>query len=840
MLAPLPIDAVLPELIKVLSHNGNVVLQAPAGAGKTTRVPPALLQAQLANDGLIVVIEPRRLAAQTAARRMATEHDQRVGETFGYHIRFDRRAGLATRVLVVTEGVLLRMLLDDPLLERVAVIVFDEFHERNLNSDLALAIARQLQTELRPELKLVVMSATIDPQPIADYLGCPIVASGGKLFPVDVRYLPLPTQRPLPQSVASGVANLLDSTAGDILAFLPGVGEIRRTHEQLLPLASDRQLVVHELYGDLPMDQQDAALRPADRRKVILSTNVAETSVTIEGITAVVDSGMARVLRWDPSVGIDRLAVERISRSSADQRAGRAGRTAPGICLRLWTQHEHRFLAERNTPEVLRLDLSGALLTLLSRGETRWENFPWYEAPRAAACEQASTLLRRLGAADGQGLTELGKTLAFLPLHPRLGCLLVEGFRHDCPDRAALAAALLTERDPFARDGQRQAQHASSSDLLDRIQALEEFAKARILDSTAGRLNATAAQYVLHVRQQLLRTARDAGLVMSASSDRRPDSLLRAIAAALPDRIARRREPGSRRGIMVGGRGVRLSDRSAVHEGELFACVEIEEIGGAESLVRQASSVDRSWLPRQLISEDVVARFDEQRERVLIVRRTLYEDLVLEESQIEAGDPDVIARVLCEAAAKQLDHALPLRAENVAQFLARVRSLRQWMPHLNLPEFSTAELQAFLPQLCSGRRSFDELRSAPLLDYLQSALTSQQLVALNREAPERIAAASGSRIRLYYEPGRPPVMAVRIQEMFGQLDTPRIAGGRVSILLHLLAPNMRPQQITDDLRSFWERGYPTIRKELRRRYPKHSWPEDPLQASPENRPRPRS
>ena len=541
MLIPLPVDDVLPEVIAALRRCGNVVLRAPTGAGKTTRVPPALLDAGLAGDRLIVVLEPRRLAAQTAARRIASERNERAGDTCGYHIRFDRRAGPATRILVVTEGILLRMLLDDPLLEDIGILVFDEFHERTLNSDLALAIARRLQKELRSDLKLVVMSATLESQPIADFLECPIVASEGRIFPVEVRYLPFPAKTSISQRAAAGVISVLEWTSGDVLVFLPGIAEIRRTRDELSRALRDHPFAVHELYGELPMDQQEAVLRPADRRKVILSTNVAETSVTIEGITAVVDTGLARQLHCDESIGVNRLEVLRISRASADQRAGRAGRTAPGYCLRLWTEADHRFLRERESPEILRLELSGPMLTLLAWGESDLEHFPWFQSPREAAWHQAGVLLHRLGATRQQKLTASGRALASVPIHPRLARLLTEGLRLGCADRAACAASLLAERDPFNRDERRSAVHVSSSDLLDRVQAVEDFEATGNLHSSVGQLSASAAKHVLHVKRQLLRTVREAETVGSQVAHEDEESFLRAVLAAFPDRVARRR-----------------------------------------------------------------------------------------------------------------------------------------------------------------------------------------------------------------------------------------------------------------------------------------------------------
>jgi ATP-dependent helicase HrpB len=834
----LPIDDVLPDVISALRAGTSVVVKAPAGAGKTTHVPPAILDAGLAPEGLIVVLEPRRLAAQTSARRMAAERSEPIGQTIGYHIRFDRKASRDTRVLVVTEGVFLRMLLDDPLLERIAVVVLDEFHERSLNSDLALALTRRLQTLFRPELKLVVMSATFDPQIIARFLGCPVITSEGRQFPVTINYLRFPSERSMPAEAAAAVVSLANETPGDLLVFLPGVGEIRRTRAELTRSENESHYEVIELYGELPADRQEKALQPSDRKKVILATNVAETSVTIPGVTAVVDTGFARIMKCDPSVGLNRLELTRISRASADQRAGRAGRTQAGSCLRLWSADEWRLFKEYETPEITRLDLAGTVLQLHAWGENNIRDFPWFQSPPQAALDQAEALLTRLGAFTDGALTELGQAMARLPVHPRLARLLIEGRQQGCSELAASAAALLSERDPFVREGtRRRPDFHSQSDVLDRVQALEAFARTSECHTPTGTLQPAPAEHVLRVKDQLLRELREVA-VRNPSSSREGAELpfLRALVAAYPDRVARRRDKSGDKGVLVGGRGVRLADSCAVRKGDLFLCVDIEEVGTTEALVRQASRVEREWLPDQLVHSKVEIEFDRDRERVVAFRRARYEDLLLDEAATDVPDSEEAARELAAAAAGQLERALALRDDSVSQFMIRVACLREWIPELQLPQIGDEQLQALLPQLARGRKSFAELRNAPLLAFLQGMLTHEQLAALDREAPERISAASGSRIRLQYEIGRPPVMPVRIQEMFGQLESPRVARGRIRVLLHLLAPNQRAQQITDDLRGFWERTYPIVRKELKRRYPKHSWPDNPAEAEPERRP----
>lgn len=805
---PLPIDDVLPDLVAALRRRPSAVLRAPTGAGKTTRVPPALHDAGF---GRVVMLEPRRLAARAAARRMARERGVALGGEVGYHVRFDRLAGRDTRILAVTPGILLRTLHDDPYLESVGVVVFDEFHERGLESDLALGLVRLIQQTVRPELRIVVMSATLDAAAAAAYLGCEVVASEGRQYPVTVRYEPKPAEQPWPLAVARAVERVLDETPGDVLAFLPGMREILQTAGHL----AGRDVLVLPLHGDLPPEQQDAALARHERRKVVLATNVAETSVTVEGITAVVDSGLARSLEYDPAVGLDRLDVGPISKTSADQRAGRAGRLAPGLCVRLWSELSHRSRPDQTAPEVRRVDLAGAVLQLLALGETAVERFPWLEPPRTDTVERARLLLRRLGATDDRGLTPLGRDMARLPVHPRLGRMLIEGQRLGCAKRAATAAALLSERDPLPRHGA-----PTDSDVLDRVEALEA--------------NPSLAPFVVRARDQLFRSVERApGEPPGLPRRSEPDGPLRALLAAFPDRVVKRRATGSDRGVMIGGRGVRLAPSCGVRDAELFVAVDVDA-GETEALVRQASAVRRDWLFHVQASVEVA--FDPSTERVSARRVTRYEDLVLEEVPAAFPNDETVAKVLADAASADLSRVLPPADWAAGLYRVRVRCLRSWIPELGLPAFDDPELRELIPELCRGCRSFADLRNADWLEAMQSRLTYPQRQAVENETPERIAVPSGSRIALRYEEGRPPVLAVRIQEVFGLCDTPRIAAGRVKVLLHLLAPNYRPQQVTDDLASFWANTYAQVRKELRARYPKHAWPEDPLSAEPRRRP----
>lgn len=865
---PLPIDAVLPAVLEALARASSVVLRAPAGAGKTTRVPPAVLDAGFGKAGQVIVLQPRRVAARAAARRMAAERGDQLGESVGYHVRFEREVGPQTRIIVMTEGVLLRKLHDDPFLEHVGLVVFDEFHERNVYSDLALGMVRRLQQTVRPDLKIVVMSATLAAEPIAAYLDeCPTVECEGRTFPVDIAYWRGAGRRNLAELTLEGIQHVLQQESGDMLVFLPGVGEIRRVAEGLRRAANRPELAILPLYGDLSSEAQDAVLRPASRRKVVLATNVAETSLTIDGITTVVDSGLARKLRFDPRVGLDRLELLPISQAAADQRAGRAGRTQPGSCLRMWDQATHRNRPAFEEPEIRCIDLAGPVLQLHSWGEPDVLSFPWFEPPRLESVERATLLLRRLGAIDDSGITAIGRRLARFPVHPRIARLLVEGAARGCLPAAALAAALLSERDPFDREVRpgmsrgrgmpTRLDYHTQSDVVDRVRAIEEYERSRTLAAHCGQLKPGAAAHVLRVRDQLLREGgatlgeheasapkRDARPVEAANSpsptgagerphrdafDGGEEPLMRALLAALPDRLAIRRERNGEKGLMVGGCGVCLHPQSAVRQSELFLCVDVEA-GRSDAIVRLASAVERDWLPASGLRTLDELFFHPSQKRVAARRRTYWDDLLLAETPTAVVDHEQAAAVLAKAAAVDWDRVFPHDNAELNGFLNRVRCLAEWRPDLDLPEFGEPELHSVLHGLCHSHRSFDELRKAPWLAAVRGRLDAQQLAILDREAPERLQLPRGTRVKLDYQLGKPPVLAVKIQDAFGLAETPRVASGRVPVVLHLLGPNMRPQQVTNDLASFWTNTYPQVRKELARRYPKHAWPENPREA----------
>ena len=824
--SPLPIDELLPEIRRGLDEHGALVLRAATGAGKTTRVPPALMR----KKGRVIVVEPRRIAARVAAARMAAEDGSKVGERIGYHVRFERKVRPSAEIVVVTEGIFLRYLQDDPFLDGVDTVVFDEFHERNVASDLALAMVERVRRDARPELRVIVMSATLAPAPLARYLGdAPTVESEGRSYPLTIDYLPRIDDRPIDEQVVDAVERVVDDADGDVLVFFPGVGEIHRAHRRLASRLDSRGWALCDLYGDLSPDAQDAALRRGERPRVVLATNVAETSVTVEGVTTVIDTGQVRVPRLDAQSGFDRLETIPISQASADQRAGRAGRTAPGRALRLWTSRQHGERSVTDEPELHRVDFAPALLQLLAWGERDAHDFPWYEPPTADTVAQAWRQLELLGAHDDGQITELGRDLARLPLPPRVGRVAIEAHRAGDTEAGARIAVLLAETRPSQRrrDG---AVRTSPSDVLDLADAF-----------AAGRLSIPAPEEK-RLRRSLRQIEDELTRLTSIPSGRSTDEelhdehLLRAILAGYPDRVVRRRDPDSDRGVLVGGRGVRLDPHSSVREGTLFVAIDLTPHSDGELRVRMASAIEEEWLESR-ITRTVDLAFHPKRRRVEAVHVHRYLDLTLRSSPAEIDDPVAAADCLAEAASADLERALPLTNADVARFLGRVRALAEWCPELELPRFDTDELIELLPTLCAGRRSFSELRALPLASILSGLLTPPQRNALEAEAPERFTIPTGRSVPLTYPPGRPPVVAARIQELFGLLETPTIARGRVRLTFELLAPNGRPQQVTDDLASFWSNTYQQVRKDLRARYPKHAWPEDPTTATAESRPR---
>ena len=786
----LPVDAVLPELLGALRAHSAVVLEAPAGAGKTTRVPPALLDQV---QGEIVVLEPRRIAARMAARRVAQELGD--PDVVGWQVRFEQSGTPRTRLWYVTEGILARRMLSDPQLRDVGAVVLDEFHERHLPGDLALALAQRLL----PGIKLVVMSATLEAAPLARHLGAPVIRSEGRRFPVEIEHVERADERRLEQQVAAAVRRLtLPGSTGDVLVFLPGAAEIRRAAEACAELARHRDLLLTPLHGDLSAAEQDRALAPASRRKVILSTNVAETSVTVPGVTCVVDSGLARIASHSPWSGLPVLNVARISRASAAQRAGRAGRLGPGRTLRLYTRHDFDSRPEHHAPEIERLDLAGLLLELRAASLDPG-SLPWLDPPPAAALQVAADLLRRIGALDARGdATELGRACAKLPLHPRLARLAVEAARRGYREDGCTAAALLNERD--AR-GDPTLAPTGSSDVLDLLER---------------RRPPRAEQ----ARAQLLRLAPPDG----PRSGTRDEAILISVLAGFPDRVAKRRGADL---LLASGGAAQLSTESAVRDAGLLVAVEAEERrtgNRARVLVRVASAIEPEWLldlQPQALREQTDLVWEPARERVEVVSRLLYDQLTLEETRRlpRPDESEAAARIL-------LDHAGAIPdPDALARLRARVAIVSRHCPESGIEALSDATLRARLEEAARGVTSLRELHEADLLSSLTPA-------DLDRFAPDQVVLPGGRKLRIEYAEGQPPSVRSRLQDFFGLQRGPSICNGRVPLTLHLLAPSGRAQQVTQDLAGFWQRHYPAIRRELMRKYPKHAWPENGATASP--------
>jgi len=786
----LPVDAVLPELLGALRAHSAVVLEAPAGAGKTTRVPPALLDQV---QGEIVVLEPRRIAARMAARRVAQELGD--PDLVGWQVRFEQSGTPRTRLWYVTEGILARRMLSDPQLRGVGAVVLDEFHERHLPGDLALALAQRLL----PGIKLVVMSATLEAAPLARHLGAPVIRSEGRRFPVEIEHVERADERRLEQQIAAAVRRLtLPGSTGDVLVFLPGAAEIRRAAEACAELARHRDLLLTPLHGDLSAAEQDRALAPASRRKAILSTNVAETSVTVPGVTCVVDSGLARIASHSPWPGLPMLNVARISRASAAQRAGRAGRLGPGRTLRLYTRHDFDSRPEHHAPEIERLDLAGLLLELRAASLDPG-SLPWLDPPPAAALQVAADLLRRIGALDARGdATELGRACAKLPLHPRLARLAVEAARRGYREDGCTAAALLNERD--AR-GDPTLAPTGSSDVLDLLER---------------RRPPRAEQ----ARAQLLRLAPPDG----PRSGTRDEAILISVLAGFPDRVAKRRGADL---LLASGGAAQLSTESAVRDAGLLVAVEAEERrtgNRARVLVRVASAIEPEWLldlQPQALREQTDLVWEPARERVEVVSRLLYDQLTLEETRRlpRPDESEAAARIL-------LDHAGAIPdPDALARLRARVAIVSRHCPESGIEALSDAKLRARLEEAARGVTSLRELREADLLSSLTPA-------DLDRFAPDQVVLPGGRKLRIEYAEGQPPSVRSRLQDFFGLQRGPSICNGRVPLTLHLLAPSGRAQQVTQDLAGFWQRHYPAIRRELMRKYPKHAWPENGATASP--------
>jgi ATP-dependent helicase HrpB len=843
----LPIDAALPELRTAVAAHANVVLQAPPGAGKSTGVPLALLGERSLADGKIVMLEPRRLAARAVATRMAQMLGESVGQTVGFRTRLESKVSQGTRIEVVTEGILTRWLQRDATLEGVALVIFDEFHERSLNADLGLALCLDAQTEVREDLRILVMSATLDATAVARLLGdAPIVTAAGRAFEVATHWLAGAVANRGAREVdvavrmARTIAQSMEHDGGDILAFLPGQAEIRRTQQHLEDQGLPRHVSVLPLFGDLSPADQDAALRPGDaqHRKIVLATNIAETSLTIEGVRVVVDSGLARRARFDPATGMSGLETVRISRASADQRRGRAGRLGPGVCYRLWSETEHASLAAQTAPEILEADLAPVALDLAEWGIVDPRTLRWLDPPPAATFAQARDLLRSLEAIDAPGrITPHGRALARLGTHPRLAHMIVHGAELGLQRLAVEIAAVLGERDLLRWSANRR-----DADLRLRIEALR---RGRVDDPHVAadlRVDGGARQRALRSLEVL---QRQAPAVPSAArgAKQEEDEIGRLLAFAYPDRIAQSRGGGGRY-LLAGGRGARLLDAQSIGQAEFLVVADLDA-GEREALIRLAAPVSRAALESDfaaLIEHRERFEWDAREQAVVAQDERWLGAIRLAERRLENPDSARVTSALLTGIAELGLEALPwskeARALRQRLMFAREFDTRASQPWPDVSDTAlSATLDTWLAPWLTGMSRRDHLGRLDMTAIIGGLLDWNQRQRLDQIAPTHLQVPSGSRIPIDYASA--PTVAVRLQEVFGLAVTPAIGGGSVPLTLQLLSPAHRPVQVTKDLASFWARGYAEVKKELKGRYPKHYWPDDPTTAVATARVRPR-
>jgi len=831
-LPQLPINSVLPGLKGALG-NGSAVLAAPPGSGKTTIVPLALLDEPWLRGRKIVILEARRLAARAAAARMASLLGEPVGRTVGYQIRFDRQVSAATRIEVVTEGILTRRIQDDTELQDVGLVIFDEFHERSLHADLALALCLDLR-QIRDDLRLLVMSATMDTGPVSELLGSvPVVEGEGESFPVTIDYLPKQSTGSIADVTAAGARRLCAEQPGDILVFLPGAGEIRDAARRLQDDPAIGSTIIAPLYGNLSQQEQDQAITPdaAGRRRIILSTSIAETSLTIEGISCVVDSGWSRRPRFHPGSGLSRLVTVRVSKAAADQRAGRAGRLGPGHCLRLWTREEQHSLLPFHPPEIVDTDLAQLALELALWGVRDPAELQWLTPPRPGGYRQAGKLLRSLNAVTAAGsITDTGRHMAGLAVHPRLAHMLLQGKKRGLASAACDLAALLSERD-IRRSGA-DAADAATADLQERLSLFSLWRNKKTAAVTAGggdpgacrRIDANARTWLRRMRER--RKPYD------------PETAGLLLAFAYPDRIARRR-PGRRESYLLSsGSGANLPPFDPLSNSEYLVVARLDA-GSRQGRIFLAAAASLADLRRHhgsLFSEKTAVYWDSDDKKVVAAERLCLGAIVVAEQPAGAASTEQITAALLTGIREMGIDALPWNRDS-RQLQARIICLRLWCSQPageTWPDLSDRELLddlSWLSPYLAGISKAEQLKQLNLAEIFNTMLGWEKQQRLKRLAPAALTVPSGSRIRLRYQPGEPPVLAVRIQEMFGMEETPVICDGKVPVLLHLLSPAQRPLQVTSDLAGFWRRTYPEIKKELMGRYPKHFWPDDPLAAA---------
>jgi ATP-dependent helicase HrpB len=829
----LPIEDVLPALEQALAAGGNALLTAPPGAGKTTVVPLALLNAPWLSGKKLLMLEPRRLAARAAAHRMASMRGEPVGAAVGYRMRLDTKIGPHTRVEVVTEGILTRLLQQDPALSVYAAILFDEFHERSLQADTGLALCLETQRLFRPDLRLLVMSATLDCGLVSDLLGhAPVISCEGRMFPVETRHLDQPLSGHLDIAVTQVIRRSLARDRGSLLVFLPGMAEIRRVERQLLDAGLGPDVMIAPLHGDLPQAAQDSAIEPAPRgtRKVVLATSIAETSLTIDGIRVVIDGGQLRAPRFDPRSGLTRLETIRVTQDSAEQRRGRAGRLEPGICYRLWTEKEQAALVPRRPPEILDADLAPLMLDLAQWGTTDPSELSWLTMPPSGSVAQAKELLLRLGALGATGrITPHGKQMAELPLHPRLSHMLLKSVPLTLTGLACDLAALLSERDPLrSPTGTRQ------TDLRLRIDVLhgnrDHVGSASVDRGTIQRVKRTADVW----RRQL-------GLHVSARQADKQEQIRQTgllLALAYPDRIAQRQRSGDARYLLTNGRGALFANPDPLASDPYLVIAELDA-GSQWARIDLAAPLaldDIEQLYRQQIVESEAVIWDERTKSVRASRQRRLGALVLSEQALPKPDPSLMAAALLDGV-REAGLATLAWTPELQQWRTRVQFLRRMEgPDSAWPDLSDETLlrtlDEWLAPYLNGITTLERVQRLDLAQPLYALLTWEQQRDLDRLAPTHLTVPSGSKIRIEYDTPDLPVLAVRLQEMFGCKETPRVVDGKVAVMLHLLSPAKRPVQVTKDLASFWANAYQEVRKELRGRYPKHHWPDNPLAALP--------
>lgn len=814
----LPVIEVIPLLREKLLTNRIVILQAPPGAGKSTVLPLHLLNEPWLASRKTVMMEPRRLAAKTVAQRLAQELGEPIGDTIGYRIRFESKTGAKTRLEVVTEGILTRKIQSDSSLEDVGLLIFDEFHERSLQADLALALSLQIQRLLREDLRILIMSATLDAEHLSKLLNAPVVTASGRQYPVTINYVAAESDKPVPMSVSVAIRKALRDESGDVLVFLPGSGEIRQT----MKLLEEDVLsaVVVPLFGDLPFQEQQEAIMPRKdgKRKVVLATSIAETSLTIEGIRVVIDSGWSRLPRFDPSSGLTRLETVRVTRDAADQRAGRAGRLAAGVCHRLWTESTNRHLTAQRKPEILDADLAPVVLELRQWGVTDAASLPWITPPPPGAVSQAADVLEALEAIDAKGITPRGKEMVKLPTHPRIAHMLtLPGMTTSVKALAADVAAVLEERDPLDR--------GAGADLGLRVEALRRWRSGEKTSADRQglmRIDRLSSQWRKFLDVEADNTAPD-GFVIG-----------RLITAAYPERIARQQSRQSDLYTLMNGLVIKLPPHDPlVHQP--WICAAHVDSGKGQGKIFLASPVHEDDLA-PLAHEQSVVSWDSSGGRVTGSMEKRIGSLLLSSKPIPIISDEEASRVICHEVAESELRLLDWGEEEVGM-QDRLMSVKSWRPDEAWPDVSTKALindvERWLSPYLAGVRKVVEIKKLDKAGILLGMLPWDLQQKLDHLAPQRIEVPTGSMIRLSYLPdGSPPVLEVRLQEMFGLLDTPAVNEGRMKVVLHLLSPGYKPVQVTRDLKSFWQSTYFEVRNELKRRYPKHAWPEDPLSATP--------